>query len=274
EAEALNFAASQPGTRDALLAVTRHAGSAAVYDALWDSRALLTRLQEQRHRSLAASGDPALQDLADQLGVARLNLSQRLLQPLKDPDDNRAEIDRLTDTKENLEKRLAARMHLPPLPPAETPAAQRLATRLQPGSCFVDLYRYKHYEQDPNVKGKKGEKWSRLYVAFVVRPGTAPSRVDLGDAEAIENAWVAWQKAITAGQADEGSERLAAATVGRLVWEPLRRELPADLTTVYLTADGPLHRLPWPALPGAKAGTVLLEDHAICLVPHGPFLLQ
>jgi CHAT domain-containing protein len=35
-----------------------------------------------------------------------------------------------------------------------------------------------------------------------------------------------------------------------------------------------LHQLPWAALPGAKPGTVLLEEHAVCLVPHGPFLLQ
>src|SRR5262249_44291107 len=47
-----------------------------------------------------------------------------------------------------------------------------------------------------------------------------------------------------------------------------------NLETVYLTADAALHQVPWAALPGAKAGTVLLEEHAICLVPHGPFLLQ
>src|SRR5262249_3127716 len=51
EAEALNFAATQPHSRDALLFVTRgRANAAASYEDLWDSRALLTRLQEQRHR--------------------------------------------------------------------------------------------------------------------------------------------------------------------------------------------------------------------------------
>ena len=49
---------------------------------------------------------------------------------------------------------------------------------------------------------------------------------------------------------------------------------PVGLRTVYLTADGALHQVPWAALPGAKPGTVLLEQHAICLVPHGPFLLH
>jgi CHAT domain-containing protein/Flp pilus assembly protein TadD len=275
EAEALNYAASQPHSRGALLSVTRDgANPDAVYGALWDSRALLMRLQEQRHRSLAASSDPALRSLADQLRLARLTLSRRLLRPLKDAEENTAEVRRLTDAKEDLEKRLAAAMHLPPLPPAGTPAPQRLAARLPAGCCFLDLYRYTHYEQDPNVRGKKGEKRTPEFVAFVVRPGKATARVELGDAEAIERAWADWRQAITAQRSDAAAERTAAAVVGRLVWEPLRRELPADLTTVYLTADAALHQLPWAALPGGKAGTVLLEEHALCLVPHGPFLLQ
>jgi CHAT domain-containing protein len=98
--------------------------------------------------------------------------------------------------------------------------------------------------------------------------------VELGDAEAIEHAWAAWQKAITATRPNDTAERTAGAAVGRLVWEPLRREVPANLATVYLTADAALHQLPWAALPGARDGTVLLEEHAVCLVPHGPFLLQ
>src|SRR5262249_8989470 len=110
--------------------------------------------------------------------------------------------------------------------------------------------------------------------AFVVRPGRAVARVELGDAGMIERAWAAWRQAITATRPDDEAERAAAAVVGRLVWEPLRRELPADLETVYLTADAALHQVPWAALPGAKPGTVLLEEHAFCLVPHGPFLLQ
>jgi CHAT domain-containing protein/Flp pilus assembly protein TadD len=275
EAEALNLGATQPLTRDTLLSITRdQPNAAAVYDDLWDSRALLTRLQQQRHRQIAASHDPALRDLADQLRLARLSLSRRLLRPRPNADDQRAEVGGLTDVKEDLEKRLASQMNLPPLPPVETPAPKRLAARLPTGSCFVDLYRYTHFEQGPNVKGKKGQKWTLRYVAFVVHPGTVVARVELGDADTIEEAWAAWQQAITATRLDAAAERTAAAAVARLVWEPLRRELPAELTTVYLTADAALHQLPWAALPGGRPGTVLLEDHAFCLVPHGPFLLQ
>src|SRR5262249_38194921 len=159
-------------------------------------------------------------------------------------------------------------------PAAEAPAPQHLAAHLSAGTCFLDLFRYTHFEQDSNLPGKKGEKRTPEYVAFVVRPGKAIARVELGHAEAIERAWAAWRQAITSERPDDAAERSAAAAAGRLVWEPLRRELPANLTTVYLTADGALHQLPWAALPGVKRGTVLLEEHAICLVPHGPFLLQ
>src|SRR5262249_33793284 len=153
----------------ALLSVTLHLPNpAAVYDDVWESRALLSRLQEQRHRALAASRDPALRELAEQLRRARLTLSQRLLRPLANAGDQRAEVSRLTDAKEALEKRLTAGMHVSPLPSGAMPAPQRLASRLPPGTCFIDLYRYGLFEQDPDVKGKKGEKWTPHYAAFVV----------------------------------------------------------------------------------------------------------
>jgi CHAT domain-containing protein/Tfp pilus assembly protein PilF len=275
EAEALNFAATQPLIRDALLSVTHDRdNAAAVYDDLWDSRALLTQLQEQRHRQLAASLDPALRDLADQLRLARLSLSRRLLRPLNNPDANRADIARLTEAKEDLEKRLAVRMKLPRLPTSKVPASRRLSRMLPAGTCFVDLYRYTHFQYDSERKGKRGEKRTLRYVAFVVRPGSATARIELGEADTIGRAWADWRNAITATRPDEAAERKAAATLAHHVWEPLRKELPRDLQTVYLTADGSLHQVPWGALPGTKAGTVLLEEYAICLVPHGPFLLQ
>jgi CHAT domain-containing protein len=35
-----------------------------------------------------------------------------------------------------------------------------------------------------------------------------------------------------------------------------------------------LHQVPWAALPGKKPDTVVLDECAVCLVPHGPFLLE
>jgi CHAT domain-containing protein len=59
-----------------------------------------------------------------------------------------------------------------------------------------------------------------------------------------------------------------------LLWEPLREALPVPAQTVFLAPDAALTRLPFAALPGQKPGSVLLEDHALAVVPHGPFLLD
>jgi CHAT domain-containing protein len=275
EAECLNYLKTQPRARDGLLCVSRHApGTAAVYGALWEGRAALTRLQERRHRDLVAGRDPAAADLADQLRRARRDLARLLLAPGRDLAQHRADVDRLTEAKEDLEKRLAARLNVAPLVSAAPPSPERLAEALAGGTAFVDLYRYTDIEQDPGVAGKKGERRTERYVAFVVRKGRPVARVELEEAGPIDAAWAAWHKAITATRSDEVTERRAAAILAKLVWEPLREALPAELKTVYLAPEGPLSRLPWGALPGRKPDTVLLDECAVCLVPHGPFLLE
>jgi CHAT domain-containing protein len=54
----------------------------------------------------------------------------------------------------------------------------------------------------------------------------------------------------------------------------LSKELPAGTQLVYLAPDLGLTALPWAALPGAKKGTILLEEHTLAVVPHGPALLD
>ena len=66
----------------------------------------------------------------------------------------------------------------------------------------------------------------------------------------------------------------AAATVRRLVWEPLERELPPDTATVIIAPDGLLTAIPWSALPGDQPGAVLLDRYALATVPHAPFVLD
>jgi CHAT domain-containing protein len=274
EAECLNYLQTRPLALDGFLSATRlPAPSAAAYDVLWDSRAAITRLMQARHRDLMAGRDQDTRDLAEELYRARLTLERRLLHPLPDADLQRKEVQTLTDTKEDLEKRIARTLKLAAAAPATTPPLKRLLNGLPDRTAFVDLYRYTRLEQSTEIRGKKGVKRTACYVAFVVRRGRPVARVELNEAAPIDRAWAAWRRAITADRPDEAAERQAAAALAKLVWEPLRRELPADLRTVYLTPDGALHQVPWGALPGRKADTVLLDDHALCLVPHGPFLL-
>jgi CHAT domain-containing protein len=275
EAESLNFLATRPRYSDDLLSVTRHPrATVPVYDALWDSRAALMRLQERRHRDLMASRDKDTADLADRLRRARANLAGRLLRPEPDPDKQRQVVQQLTDAKEDLEKRIARKLKLADLKPGATPPVKLLAEGLPADAAFVEFHRYIDFEQDRTVKGKKGEKRTPRYVAFVVRRGQDVARVELNEAAPIERAWAEWRPALTAPRPEDQAERRAAAVLGKLVWEPLRPHMPDAVRTVYQTPDSVLHQVPWAALPGRKPETVLLEEHALCLVPHGPFLLE
>jgi CHAT domain-containing protein len=276
EAESWNYLANRPLIRDSLISTSRHLpDTGTVYDALWGTRAALTRVTEHRHRGLMASRDPDTATLADQLRLTRMSLAGVLLKPGRDADAHRKLVEQLTETKEDLEKRIAAKLKLAPLHPATaSPKPKLLHAALPDDAVFVDLYRYFYFEQDPKVKGRKGEKRTPSYVAFVLRKDKPDIRVELKEAKPIDDAWAAWHKAITADRYDEKAERQAAKKFADLVWEPIRKQLPDKVKTVYLAPDGKLAQVPWGALPGKKADTVLLDEHAVCLVPHGPWLLE
>jgi CHAT domain-containing protein/Tfp pilus assembly protein PilF len=276
EAEALNHVAALPRSRDAFLSVTRHLpADLAAYDRLWESRASLTRLLERRHHDRVASRDDQVRDLARQLAEARQRLAYVLLNPGRDPEAHRQEVLRRSEAKEELEKRLARQLKLtPPRTDRKAVTPQRLCELLPEGAAFIDVLHYTDFDWDPAVPGWKGQKAIPRYVAFVLRRGRPAVRVELSEAAPIDAAWAAWRKAITAARPNEKAEREAAAVFARLVWEPLRGALPADRRTVYLAPEGPLSQVPWGALPGTKPDTILLDDCGVCLVPHGPFLLE
>jgi CHAT domain-containing protein len=276
EAESRNYLATQPLASDAFLSVSRHLpDSPSDYETLWQSRAALTRLEERRHRDFMASRDRQTAALADQLRLTRLSLAGMLMKPGRDAEAHHKKIEQLTETKEDLEKRIAAKLKLAPLQPTTaSPTPKQLRAALPAGAAFVDLYRYTYFEQDPKVKGKKGEKRTPSYVAFIVRKDKPAIRVELKAAKPIDDAWAAWHNAITADRPDEKAERDAAKKLADLVWEPIRKHLPDKVKTVYLAPDGKLSQVPWAALPGKKADTILLDEHAICLVLHGPWLLE
>src|SRR5262249_51192377 len=88
----------------------------------------------------------------------------------------------------------------------------------------------------------------------------------------IDAAVAAWREAIAA----RADDRAAAGRVRDLVWAKVAPHLPASTRTLFVSADGALARLPWAALPGATAGSVLLDefDGGLATVPPGLFLLD
>src|SRR5262249_15005557 len=136
-----------------------------------------------------------------------------------------------------------------------------LAKRLPPGTAFIDLVLYAHFE--------KGNHTGYRYQAFVLLPGRPVRRADLGEAQPIDDAIASWRRSIDKVETSGAPHKLK-----ELVWDRLAAELPPGTKAVYVCPEGDLARLPWAALPGAKPGTVLLEDFALAVVPSGPWLLE
>jgi hypothetical protein len=214
--------------------------------------------------------DPQSRDLRDQLVQIRGDLGRLILSPPRDPTFHRQRLRQLNDQKERLERELAARSA--PFRRQREPGrvtATDLVQKLPPQSVFIDLLRYVRFEQDPKVPGEKGQKVTVRYLAFVLRPGKPPVRVELGEAGPIDAAVAAWQPGLASQPASA-----EASTLRRLVWDPLTSQLPANTQTVILAPEAAFTQFPWGALPGNEPGSVLLEDYAFAVVPNGPFLLE
>jgi CHAT domain-containing protein/tetratricopeptide (TPR) repeat protein len=285
EAEGLAFAASLPRTRDGLLSVARHVddSDAGTYARVWDAKAAVTRVLERRHLAARAAQDKQASETWRELGDTRRQLARLLLQPTANKEARDKEVNRLTERKEKLERDLAALLpELRQRPERDRLGPDDLARRLPDGSAFLDFVRYVALDINPDKPGKDGEKWSLSYAAFVLAKGRTVKRVELGPARPIDGAVTGWRQAIADWRADLApaarTDLMAradrhAAELRRLVWDKLAGQLPTDTTTLYLSPDGDLARLPWAALPTGKADKVLLDDYLLASVPHGPFLL-
>jgi CHAT domain-containing protein len=271
EAEGLRFLHHLPRVRDTYLGIALHQAAPAdeVYARLWAGRSAVSRVMERRHLAVLATTDrPEIRESWCELTEVRRQIN-RLRSEDTDEMSERVKRQReLTSRKERLERELAER--LPAI--AQDQALDRLGPSdlrgaLPRDAVFLDFLRYARFEQDPKVPGKKGQRRTLHYVAFIVT-NEKIERVELGEAGPIEEDLETWQGAIAAPRDDA----VQAEQVRRLVWEPMAKFLSAP-TTVYISPDGALQRLPWVALPGDKPGTVLLEQYAFALVPHSRYLL-
>jgi CHAT domain-containing protein/tetratricopeptide (TPR) repeat protein len=279
EGDALTLAASLPLCHDAFISNARfnHSKAEAVYAEVWSSKAVICRVAERRALAARSVTDPKVGTLLAELRDARLRRSGLLMAPAPTDPKTRAardtELDVLGRTIRDLDKTL--RLLLPAIERLEaldgaTPDDLRKA--LPADAAFIDLLAYTHSPQDPKAPGMAGRNWTPSYAAFVVTRD-AIRWVELGPADKINTAIRLWREAITTVPYREPAADLPRA-VSEHVWEPIRKVLPTSVKVVYLSPDAALTGIPWCALPGDKPGTVLLEEVAVAVVPHGPALLE
>jgi CHAT domain-containing protein/tetratricopeptide (TPR) repeat protein len=141
-----------------------------------------------------------------------------------------------------------------------TVEAARIAAAFLPGACLVDFFR-STYIPAPEPGRPTPPSQSR-YVAFVVRAGGEPTRVELGRADVIDEALASWRARLQrGGEADDLGRAVA-----QLVWKPLESRL-GDARSVLISPDGDLAFLPWAALPDGESGSYLLRRFAFAVVP-------
>jgi CHAT domain-containing protein len=240
-----------------------------------------------RRNRLLEANDPRAREISEKLQDVRRQLASLTLAPAStDPTKTRQiaqRVKELTELRETLERQQAGQL---------TDSAKQLQTarrkhtdlidELPAHTVFVDLVYYVSVEQDPQAPGRKGERATPRYAAFILGRGQDVARVELGPADPIDLAVEAWRQRFAPqhAAADVAVQRPRARQVKdpdvqlrKLVWEPCEKLFPAGTTTVSLCPNGQLTAIVWNALPGRKPGSVLLEDYALTTVPNGQFLL-
>ena len=145
-----------------------------------------------------------------------------------------------------------------------------------PADCvLVDFVDYQHLL--PPREGSTKLVLERRIAAFVVRKEGETVWINCGLQKPIAEAVSVCRQAHVPPSEQQQLElflrpiipqqrRQAEQTLRKLLWEPLVAHL-EGVKTVLIAPDGPLHGLPFGALPGKKEGTYLLEEVAIGVIP-------
>ena len=178
----------------------------------------------------------------------------------------RSQLAAMTGRKEQLEEELtrqSAAFRAARAEARRTP--EQLQAALPRDAALIDVLEYTHISPPPERKGQM--KFERRLVAFVIRPERPIVRVELGPLAPIRAAVDAWRPILRREQpAPRDEQDGPAARLRRLVWSPLETHL-AGVATVLVSPDGPLGLVPLEALPGRAAGSYLIEDYTLALVP-------
>jgi len=210
---------------------------------------------EQRQAQLASLPGPQ-QSLANELRAVTQQLASVALTP--------EQRQQLKGRQEELEKKLYRL--LPQLQPRVV-EVQQVAAALPAGSALIEFQRYDPYD------GRKpqDQRWGKArYLALVLKPDGAITPIDLGPAQPID---AAIQAALAASEQKQADALALWARVGRLVLDPLTAAT-RGVSTLFLSPDGELNRVPFAALPAPGSSQLLSEALQLRLLTTGRELLD
>ena len=272
EQEQLATAAMARSSLGNLLSATliTRAEPASAYDRVVRVKGSVTA-QQRWARQARDAADPDTTRLLDRLRqvtrrIVGLSMDNRPAQSKSDPRDVPDEIRTLSAERDDLERQLTERSEVYRTIQARARVGSgEVRAALPEGSALIDLVDYLHVE--PPAKGQTEPSEERRMVAFVVRPERQEVViVSLGPSQALAK-WInRWRASYGAGKAPPAGETDPGAELRKRLWEPLSAHL-EGVKVVLVSPDGPLHGLPWAALPGSKQGTFLVHEYAFAVVP-------
>jgi CHAT domain-containing protein/tetratricopeptide (TPR) repeat protein len=215
-------------------------------------------LLRQRLMRLAAN-DPAVSDQCGKLlDVSRRLSSLVLKRPRGAPEDRQQQIRDLTAEKERLESELS-QISSTFRTALDDVSIEQLQKAVPPGCVLIDFTEFGHRRP-----AERSGWWNSTpsIVAVVLKPDAEPQLVDLGETAPLSKDIDTWRQ--TFGISSDA--QLAAGAIRRQIWEPLLPHV-GTATTILVSSDGVLGRLPLVALPGRESGTFLIEDHRVAMIP-------
>lgn len=266
--QALAFQEQDYATLDHALAIALDSGDAHLLERAWalaiGARGQVTAMQAERLARARAGDEPSLQPLWLEWQRASSALDRAQLQA-GEPEhaQARARLDRA-------ERRLAQAV-----PQARALArgdADLAAVRaaLPADSALVWLHDLQHVKPtdfaNAAVDLDDPDSW-----AFVLQAGHgAVTAIRLGPAGAIASAFADWQATLATPTSTLDLVRSRGATLAALAWAPIARAVPAR--RLFVVAEGPLLRMPWPALPD-RDGYLVERDRQFHVLNHEHELL-
>jgi CHAT domain-containing protein len=272
EQEQLATAAMARSSLGILLSATliTRAEPASAYDHVVHVKGSVTA-QQRWARQARDAADPDTTRLLDRLRqvtrqIVGLSMDNRPAQSKSDPRDVPDEIRTLSAERDDLERQLTERSAVYRTIQARALVGSgEVRAALPKGSALIDLVDYFHV--GPPAKGQTEPSEEQRMVAFVVRPERQEVViVPLGPSQAL--AWWIdrWRAYYGAGKTPPAGETDPGAELRKRLWEPLAAHL-EGVKVVLVSPDGPLHGLPWAALPGSHPGTFLVHEYAFAVVP-------
>ena len=240
-----------------------------LFRAIFLTKGAVRRSQALKARALRAADREFVASDAETLARIRSELARILYAPqLPRYAQHRREVfGELVAQKEVVEQRLAR--VISPGPHGSSGSAQLLSdflSRLPVAAVFLEVVRFSRtttaFQAGAATLVEQDE-----YSIFVLDRTGVIARVDLGHAGEVDALTAAWRDAIGAG--DDTNE---VRTVSSRIWERLQPVMPVHTSTILLSPDGELHRLPWLALED-KSGRCLIEMYDVALATE-PWLLS